>query len=126
MHMVMVPVFIRTVVRGYLLTGGDAGLGHLSPQLVGICWKRAANFPQPSFRDSPFLYPVFVIIAGVLKTPIYRAPLLTAVFASETILLGFLYGYRRTIGFPTRIIRYSTTVKVQYYTGIIWRFQFQE
>jgi hypothetical protein len=45
-------------------SGGDAGL---SPRLVGICRKRAANFPQPSFRGSPFLYPVFAIIAGVLR-----------------------------------------------------------
>ena len=45
-------------------SGGDAGL---SPRLVGICRKRAAIFPQPSFRDSPFLYPVFAIITGVLK-----------------------------------------------------------
>jgi hypothetical protein len=36
-------------------SGGDADL---SPRLVGICRKRAAIFPQPSFRDSPFLYPV--------------------------------------------------------------------
>jgi hypothetical protein len=39
----------------------------LSPRLVRICRKRAAIFPQPSFRDSPFLYPVFAIITGVLK-----------------------------------------------------------
>jgi hypothetical protein len=44
-------------------------------RLVGICRKRAAIFPQPRFRDSPFLYPVFAIITGVLKIPIYRAPL---------------------------------------------------
>jgi hypothetical protein len=35
-------------------SGGDTGL---SPRLVGICRKRATIFPQPSFRDSPFLYP---------------------------------------------------------------------
>jgi hypothetical protein len=45
-------------------SGGDAGL---SPRLVGTCRKRAAIFPQPSFRDSPFLCPVFAIITGVLK-----------------------------------------------------------
>jgi hypothetical protein len=39
----MVPVFIRS-----------AGI------LINI-------FPQPSFRDSPFLYPVFAIITGILK-----------------------------------------------------------
>jgi hypothetical protein len=32
-----------------------------------ICRKRAAIFSQPSFRDSPFLCPVFAIITGVLK-----------------------------------------------------------
>jgi hypothetical protein len=47
-------------------SGGDAGLS-LSPRLVGICRKRAAIFLQPSFRDSPFLYPVFAIITSVLK-----------------------------------------------------------
>ena len=45
-------------------SGGDVDL---SPRLVGICRKKAAGFPQPSFRDSPFLYPVFAIITGVLK-----------------------------------------------------------
>ena len=29
--------------------------------------REIAIFPQPSFRDSPFLYPVFAIITGVLK-----------------------------------------------------------
>jgi hypothetical protein len=32
-----------------------------------ICRKRAAIFLQLSFRDSPFLYPVFAIITGILK-----------------------------------------------------------
>ena len=44
--------------------GGDADI---SPRSVGICRKKAAGFPLPSFRDSPFLYPVFAIITGALK-----------------------------------------------------------
>jgi hypothetical protein len=39
-----------------------------------ICRKRAAVFPQPSFRDSPFLYPVFAIITGVLKHLFTESP----------------------------------------------------
>jgi hypothetical protein len=47
----------------------------LSPRPVKICRRKAAGFPLPSFSDSPFLYPVFAIVTGVLKTFIYRAPL---------------------------------------------------
>jgi hypothetical protein len=52
--------------------GGDADL---SPRPVGICRKKGAGFPLPTFGDSPFLYPVFAIVNGALKTSIYRAPL---------------------------------------------------
>ena len=40
-----------------------------------VCRMQVAGFPLPSFLDSPFLYPVFAIVTGVSKTPIYRAPL---------------------------------------------------
>ena len=50
--------------RDAVKPGGDAGL---SPRLVGMFRKRAAIFPQPSFRDGPFLCPAFAIITGVLK-----------------------------------------------------------
>ena len=47
-------------------SGGDADL---SLRLVGICRKKAAGFPLPSFRDSPFLFlcPAFAILTGALK-----------------------------------------------------------
>jgi hypothetical protein len=51
-------------------SGGDAGL---SPRL-GMCRKRAAVFPQPNFRGSPFLHPAFAIITGVLKYLFTKPP----------------------------------------------------
>ena len=65
-------------------SGGDAGL---SPRLVGICRKRAAIFPQPSFRDSPFLYPVFAIITGVLKHLFTEPPSRSNVINFNVVLL---------------------------------------
>jgi hypothetical protein len=62
-------------------SGGDAGL---SPRLVRICRKRAAIFPQPSFRDSPFLYPGSAIITGVLKH-LFTEPPSIIVFKAETM-----------------------------------------
>ena len=47
------------------------------PRLVEICRNRAAIFPQPSFRDSPFSVqrPGIRDYNRCFKTPIYRAPL---------------------------------------------------
>ena len=56
-------------------SGGDTDL---SPARENrYCRKKAAGFPQPSFRDCPFLYPVFAIVTGVLKhllIPVFTEP----------------------------------------------------
>jgi hypothetical protein len=42
---------------------------------MGIFQCVGVGFPTPSSRDSPFLYPVFAILTGILKAPICRSPL---------------------------------------------------
>jgi hypothetical protein len=55
---------------------------------VGICRKRAAVFPLLSFRNSPFLHPVFAIITGIIKHLFTEPPsIIGALALSESTIL---------------------------------------